>query len=46
MTVSCCTVRFTHAHTWASILAPGLDFPSGMSGEVRPVKLSDGEVTW
>ena len=46
MTVSCSTVRFTHAHTWAQILAPGPDFPSGKSGEVRPVKVSDGEVTW
>ena len=38
MTVSCSTVRFTHAHTWAPILAPTPDFPSGKSGEVRPVR--------
>ena len=43
MTVACSTVRFTHAHTWAPILAR--DFPSGKSGKVHPVKVSDGEVT-
>ena len=48
MTVFFSTVRFTHAHTWTPILAPapGPDFPSGKSGEVRPVKVSDSEVTW
>ena len=45
MAVFCSTVRFTHAHTWAPILALGPDFPSGKSGEVCPVKVSDGEVT-
>ncbi len=46
MTVSCSTVRFTHARIWAPILAPGPDFPSGKSGEVRPEKVADDEVTW